>query len=150
MEFRTATDEDFEQAAKKGLSGGKYLEPGEVTYHAVALIEDEELVGIGGFQKITDTTAWAWVELTPQTFDNIYVFYRTVRDWIHGWKENDGTHHPGMCERHHIYRLQAWVDVENKKAERFCEHLGFSKEYRMKDFLGKGKDAFMYVQYMEY
>ena len=138
MEFRQTTEADIDFCAEHGISGGKFGEKGEEIAHSVTLEHNGQVLAIGGILKITDCTAWAYVELTKYAMDHIYTVYRVVRDWIEI-----------VCKEHGIIRLQAWVETGYQEREVFAEHLKFNNEAFMRDFIGKGKPAYLYVRYFE-
>jgi len=138
LNYRIATKEDIEFCEKHGISGGKFEIEGELLQETIAVELDGLVIGIGGWIKITDVCVWSWTELTPGATENIFGFFRKTRDWMNTTAEVNG-----------IKRYQCWIDADNEKRIRFAEHLGFEKESLMKDFNGKGKDAFLYVKLMD-
>ena len=138
MIFRETTQEDLDYCSKYGISGGKFDLPGDTVTETVTLELEGLVIAIGGIVKITETTAWSWVEVTPESIDHIYTFYRTVKEWSDICAKLNG-----------IRRYQSWVDASNEKHIRFAKHLGFEVESTMKDFLGKGKDALLFVKMMD-
>ena len=93
---------------------------------------------IGGILKITDTTAWGYVEMTKYAMDYIYTAYRVIKEWLEI-----------TCEEHGIIRLQAWIECGVQERLVFAEHLGFTQEGPiMRDFLGKNQPAYLYVRYI--
>ena len=139
MNFRKTTEEDLEFCAKHGVSGGTFGDKGEEIAHSVTLEHDGEILFVGGILKITDCTAWGYVELTTYAMNHIYTVYRVVKEYLEI-----------LCKEHGIIRLQAWVETGIPERELFVEHLDFSPEGNMmKHFLGYGKPAQLYVRYFE-
>lgn len=136
MEFRQSTQSDFDFVTEHSLykSGEKDV-PSQVRY-AYTLDHGDYILGIGGFEMITDTTAWAWLELTEYVGSHLIPTFRVVAEYI-----------DIFCKNHKIRRLQAWVDKDFPEGIRTVRHLGFQEEYMLKDFLGKGKNAIMFVKY---
>jgi hypothetical protein len=54
-----------------------------------------------------------------------------------------------FCREHKILRLEAWVDVNFNEGLRLVKHLGFHPESRKINFLGKNKDAWLYVRFFD-
>lgn len=138
MEFRKATEEDLQFVIEHGLyppTGKEQSEPIDFIY---TLDHGDYILGVGGFRMITDTTAWAWIDLSEYVGRHLVPTIRVIAEYMEVF-----------CKNHHIRRLQAWVDKEFKEGLRTARHLGFEEEYMMKDFLGKGKDAIMFVKYYE-
>ena len=141
MLFRETTKDDLAFCATHGISGGKFDSAGETVVETVTLESDGLIIAIGGIVKITETTAWAWVELTPFALDsklNIWTLVQTINKWSVACAELNG-----------IYRYQAWIDVDSEKSISFARHLGFKEESIMADFLGKGRHALLYVKNMD-
>lgn len=141
MEFRLATADDILKVRQNPLHT-EHKEPpdmGEI-FHIFALDDDNgELIGVGGFQLITNTTAWVWVELSKNVNDNLIVTYRVLRDWIEQYCRNNG-----------IIRLQCFIDESFPQSIRLAEHLGFDHESRhlMHRFFND-RSAWLYYRIME-
>lgn len=138
MEFRQSTEDDLKFAAEHSLyepSGKEKMDTVDFVY---TLDHGDYILGIGGFRMITDTTAWAWIELTEFVGKHLVPTVRVVSEYMEIF-----------CKNHGIRRLQAWVNKEFAEGIRTTRHFGFEEEYMMKDFLGKGKDAIMFVKYFD-
>lgn len=138
MEFREATPKDLEFAAQHGLykTGGKD-QPDQIVY-AYTLDHGDYILGVGGFHMITDTTAWAWIELTEYVGGHLIPTCRVISEYGEIF-----------CRNHKIRRLQAWVPKGFEEGMRLVQHFGFEAESLMKDFLGKGKDAMLFVRFFD-
>ena len=131
MEFREATQEDFDFVANHSVSRGKVC-PDRIDY-VFALEHEGFPLGIGGFKLMNYDTAWCWVDLTDLAGGHIRTGYRVLKEWIESFTEEHG-----------LTRLQATVECDFDEAIRLVQHLGFKKESIMKKYVD-GKDAFMYV-----
>lgn len=96
------------------------------------------IIGGGGFRAITETTAEGWIALTTYVGDHVVPAYRVINEWLEIW-----------CKNHNIHRVQAWVKAGFEEGKRTLRHLGFTEEFKMLDFLGPGKDAYLYYRIME-
>jgi len=96
------------------------------------------ILAAGGFRAITETTAEGWIQLTDYMGPHLIATYRVISEWLEIW-----------CKNHKIHRIQAWVKAGFEEGKRTVEHLGFQKEFKMVDFLGKGRDAWQYYRLME-
>ena len=135
MNFREITQADIDYCAKNGLYARKYANDEGPLSLGWTLEHRNDVLAIGGFLFITNTTAWAWIELSQASKQYVLESYRVIKEWMEI-----------ACEEKKIVRLQAWVDPEFEAAIRTVEHLGFFRESTMRDFLGKGKPAFLYVK----
>lgn len=138
MEFRQATERDIQFCADHGLSGTKFLDSESTAISTVVLEHEGNILGMGGIIKITEATAWGWVELTEYTNEKIYTVFRTITEWL-----------IIVCRHYKILRLQTFINPEIAKNVRLVRHLGFERESTMPNFLGKNKDADLYVRMME-
>jgi hypothetical protein len=136
MEFRQATEDDLTFVKAHSLYPPTGKENSDAFDFVYTLEHGEYILGIGGFRMITDATAWAWIELTEFVGSHIIATYRVISEYMEIF-----------CTNHTICRLQAWVDKDFQAGNRTAFHLGFSVEQQMKDFLGKGRDAILYVKY---
>lgn len=138
MEFREATEKDFEFAAQHSLhkTGGKD-QPDRIDF-GYTLDHGDYILAVGGFRLITDTTAWAWIELTEYVGSHLIPTCRVISEWAEIF-----------CRDHNIRRLQAWVPKGFEEGMRMVRHFGFEAEFLMKDFLGKGQDAMMFVRFFD-
>ncbi len=137
MEFRQATEADLKFVAENSLYPLTGKEKTETDF-VYALDHGDYVLGIGGFRMITPTTAWAWIELTDYVGSHLVPTYRVISEYM-----------TIFCKTHRIHRLQAWVAKEFTEGLRVVRHLEFEEEYLMKGFLGKGKDAIMFVKYFD-
>ncbi len=139
MKFREMTFEDLAFVEEHSLykENADKEHPERIDFDFV-LEHDNYILAAGGFRIINKTTAWAWIELTEYIKkEHLITTYRTIKEWHEIW-----------CKIKKIYRLQAWVRSGFEEGKRLAEHLGFEKEFKMKDFLGPEKDAWMYVKIM--
>jgi len=138
-EFRVMTDSDYETLMAHTLYDQQKENPNSPYFETFAYEHHGELFGCGGFQMITETTAWCWVCLTDLIGNRFVPAYRVIREFLEQW-----------CKDHGIIRLQAWVKQDFPEGHRLVNHLGFQPEgYLMKDFCGKGVDAQLYVRFFE-
>lgn len=137
MEFRQSTREDLEFAAEHSLYPDDKDQPDQIDY-AFTLDHGDYILGVGGFRMITNTTAWAWIELTEYMGPHLVATYRVISEYM-----------DIFCREHKITRLQAWVRKGFTGGMRMVRHLGFDEEYMMKNFLGNGQDAIMFVRYYQ-
>lgn len=138
MELRESKQEDIDVCIHDGISGGNFKQDVNDA-KAFSLLKDKTLLGMGGYLKITETTAWFWVELTHEARHHIIAVYRTCRSFLDRLAEENG-----------IIRMQAWIEVGYEERIRFAEHLGFEREGDMlHDFAGKGRPAYIYVKYLQ-
>jgi len=136
MIFRESIQEDLDYMGDNSTSRGMQKEcPGQISY-LYTLEDDGQVMGVGGFRFINLHTAWCWVDMTQLAKDKRLIAFRVIRDSINNF-----------CENNNISRLQAYVECDFPEAIRLVEHLGFTKESTMKNFVGD-KDAFMYARYM--
>jgi len=135
MEFRIATDKDFEFVMAHALHPESEKESPVFIDFDYALENKGVLFGVGGFRQVTPTTAWAYFSLTEYVGNHVIVCYRIISEWIDIW-----------CKDHGIIRLQAWVDIDFEDGHRTVRHLDFKKESTLQDFCGKGKHAIMYAR----
>ena len=133
MELRPMMSEDIAFVAEHTVSRGVFGKQPDTLAWSYALEHDGTILGVGGIQLIVPGTAWAWVDITRFGLRYIKTGYRTIREWM-----------ARLTEEHNIHRLQAYVDLEFPEAVRMIEHLGFTRESIMWDFLGD-KPAALYV-----
>ena len=132
MEFREATQDDFDFVADHSISRGK---PNPSCIDYVYTLEHEgKPLGIGGFKLMNHDTAWCWFNLTDLAGSHIRTVYRTIKEWMDVFVKDHG-----------LTRLQATVECDFDVAIRTVQHLGFKKESIMKRYVD-GRDAFMYVR----
>ena len=135
--FRPSTKEDFDYCLQYGINHANSDMPdGNIVFTSTLEYQGNILV-MGGIVKITKTTAWGWVELTPDAMNYSYTVYKKIKSW----REE-------VCRDNGVLRFQAWIAVENEVAIRFNKHLGLHEESVLKNFLGQGKDAYLYVKFM--
>ena len=134
MEFRLATGKDFVYVSEHSVSRGIQKYAPEQAEFCYTLIHEGIPLGIGGFRLINKTTAWCWVDMTHHAGKHLTVAYRTIKEWI-----------DVFAKEHNVKRLQAYVECDFTEAIRMVQHLGFTKESIMKNFMGD-RDAFMYVR----
>ncbi len=134
MEFREATQADFDYLAEHSISRGIQKYCPDQTVYVYALECEGIVLGIGGFQLINKTTAWCWIDLSTDAKDRLLIVYRTMKEWGESF-----------CREHGIVRLQCYIECDFTEAISMAQHFGFKKESIMKKFMGD-KDAFMYVK----
>ena len=139
MRLRTLREEDLGYCRLNDVSRGKFTEPGEQVDWAYTLVDESKILGIGGFQKITDCCAWAWMSLTQDGKSDIRMVIRAIKQNMEEIRADNG-----------ITRMQAWAEVGFMEAERFLEHLGFCKEgFPMMGFIDADTPAQLYVKFFE-
>lgn len=137
MEFRIATQEDLDFVSEHKLYPNDDDKKGpERTDYVYTLDHGDYILGVGGFRLVTNTTAWAWFELTEYVGDHLVPTYRCIVEWMEIF-----------CKNHGIIRLQAWVEKGFTQGMRTMRHCGFQEEYMLKDFLGQDRDAIMFAKY---
>ncbi len=134
MEFRQATQHDIEYMANHSINTSVDRKVCGITEQVFTIEHDGTPLAVGGFRFIVPTTAWCWIDLGDEAGKHLVTLYRTIRDWIDKFAENNG-----------VKRLQAFVRTDSIKAQRFIEHLGFERESTMVGFFGDS-NADMYVR----
>lgn len=134
MKLRDITQEDIEYLKEHSASRGILKNQPPLIEFCYALEHEGRLMGIGGIRLINTTTAWCWIDATPEAKNHIIRVYRIIRDWMQI-----------LVEQHKLKRLQAYIEPDFPEAIRMAQHLGFKKESIMKNFLPDG-DALMYVR----
>lgn len=141
MEFRLATAEDILKVRQNPLHGeAKPSAETSELYHIFALEGiDGKILMTGGFQFITDTTAWTWIELSKEAETCLVTCFRVMKEWIEQYCKDNG-----------IIRLQCFVDESFPQGIKLIEHLGFDPQSRhlMHRFMGD-KSAWLYYRIME-
>ncbi len=133
MEFREATQEDLDFVSENSVSRGIQKRcPEQIDY--LFVLEDDGILGVGGFKFINSTTAWTWYDLTHLAGSNMIVVYRTIKEWMESF-----------VKEHKIKRLQAYIEPDFPEAIRTAKHLGFEWESDMENFIDD-KMVFMYVR----
>lgn len=146
MNFREARQSDHEYIEQNALYPFQNdKDKIECVFYEYTFEHDMIILGSGGFQILTNSTAQCWVQMTKYAKEPIIPNMCTMSECIRRIKEYIDI----FCETHKIRRLQAWVDVSFEEGKRLVEHLGFHKESRMIDYLGEDKDAWQYVKMME-
>jgi hypothetical protein len=138
MEFREATEADLNFVNQHGLyppTGKERMDRIDFIY---TLDHGDYILGVGGFRIITDTTAWAWIELTEYVGAHLVPTVRVINEYMHDF-----------CKRYNICRLQSWVAKDFAEGLRTVRHFNFEEEYTLKNFLGKGKDAILFVRFFD-
>ncbi len=137
MEFRQATESDLNFVKENSLYPIEEKEVAETDY-VYTLDHGDYILGVGGFRMITGTTAWAWLELTDYVGGHLVPTYRVIKEYMEIF-----------CRDHHIVRLQAWVRDGFMEGMRTVRNLDFEEEYLMKNFLGMGCHAILFVKYFK-
>ena len=131
MIFREATIEDVLEGQKLSINTRDARDVEQLDY--VWVLEEGDVLGVGGFRMIVPSCAWCWVDLTDIGVEKIRHTYRHIRERIENFAREKG-----------ITRLQAFVRNSNKEI-RLVEHLGFQQESVMERFYGDD-DALMFVR----
>lgn len=134
MEFRQLTQEDIDYVREHSISQPKLAATNEADNN-FALVHEGITLGMGGIRMLTDTTAWAWVEMTEDAKKHLATGYRVIKDWMNK-----------LCEIHKIKRLQAYVQADFPEGISMAKHLGFHVESMMGKFIGD-KHAYMFVRF---
>jgi len=133
MNFREMTEQDVEYMKTHSVSRGILKHQPIQTEFCFTLENRGNILGIGGFRLINQTTAWCWCDLTEWSHDHVIVTYRVIKEWI-----------DIFVETHGLKRLQAYIEPDFPEAIRMIQHLGFKKESTLESFLPDGRNAFMY------
>ena len=134
MELREATQEDLDYMSNHSVSRGIQKKMPERVDYVYALEHEGVPLMIGGFGLINKHTAWCWVDLSDTAGGHIHTAYRVIKEWI-----------DKFIEEHKLTRIQSYVECDFPEAIRTVEHLGFTKESIMKNFMGD-KDAYLYIR----
>lgn len=132
MKFREATQKDLDYAADTSVSRGVFGKQFDSVDYCYVLEHEGNILCAGGFRLINSVTAWCWTDLTHHSKNHIIEVYRTMKEWI-----------DIFVKEHELKRLQAYIRIDFEKGIRTVEHLGFEREFAMKDFTPEG-DAIMY------
>ncbi len=134
MRFRETLQSDLDYVADHSVSRGiqKYLP--EQTEFVYTLEHDGVPLAVGGFHILNLATAWCWVDYSEESGSHTREIYRVTKEWI-----------ATFAKTHKLRRLQAYIEMDFPEAVRMVEHLGFTKESIMKNFLGD-KDAYLYAR----
>lgn len=135
MKLRELQQADLTYMAENARDKDYYKQPLEQIDYMYALEHDDDILMIGGFRMITDTTAWAWMDLSYAGLERIYTCYRILNEWIHRF-----------CKQRNIARLEACVEVGFEAGVNLATHLGFKYESRKKNFFGN-RPADLYVRF---
>jgi hypothetical protein len=150
MEFRIAKPEDFKFIDEHPLYPDQVdKKPLEKIDYDFVLDHGDYILGAGGFRLINDHTAWVWVMMTEYVGNHLVPSVRVIKEWMEGYYDKEKNWNPGFCVEHSVYRLQASVAVNFQQGNNIARMLGFEKESKMLNFFGKGKDAWLYVRFME-
>jgi RimJ/RimL family protein N-acetyltransferase len=136
MNFRVAKYEDLEFVRQHSLFPDDVKEQVAQADYEFTLEHVDKILLIGGFRLITNSTCWGWFQMTEFVGNHIQVVYRVIKEYTEIW-----------CKNHNIKRLQIYVESDFEKGLRVAKHLGFKKECDMKHFMGKDRDAVLFVRY---
>jgi len=136
MNFRVAKYEDLEFVRRHSLFPNDVKEQVAQIDSDFVLEHNDKVLIIGGFRMITESTCWGWFQMTEFVGEHIVPVYRVIKEYLEIW-----------CRDHHITRLQVYVETGFEKGFRVVEHLGFEQEHIMKHFMGKDRDAILFVRY---
>lgn len=135
MKLREATIADFAFVEEHTAFPEHFSkEPNQYVY-TVAVEQDKDVIAVGGIMLITPACAWCWCDITTFVEQHKIELVRNMRSWI-----------DIQVKDLRLNRLQCWVDPLRSEAIRLVQHLGFTEEYEMKNFLGPDKSAMMYVR----
>ena len=135
MNFRIATDKDFKFMQEHSTDKDFYKECPEQVEYDFVLEHNDDILGVGGFKMINNTTAWCYFDLSDKVENHLIVCYRVIKEFT-----------DIFCKEHGIFRLEAYVKVGFEAGMRTVEHLGFSYEHRMLKFIGQAP-ADLYVKF---
>ena len=137
MIFRQMTTEDLAYHQKHALyPEDRKIHVGQSEYN-FSLVDGDVVLGIAGFRFINNTTAWCWLSMGENAKEHLTISFRTLSEWIGGFKGDAGQWVPGFCETYGIRRLEAYVELGFEAGVKLVEHLGFVEESRMPNFIGE-------------
>lgn len=124
MIIREATIEDVESVRKQSVSRAPkdYGNGIDVVY---AIEVDGQPIAVGGLRLLTPTTAWAWMDWTPEAKNHVYSVYRHVSRVMDELAKANG-----------LRRIMAVVPDDFEEGMRTAEHLGFVQEAVLPEFFG--------------
>jgi hypothetical protein len=132
------THEDWDYLEEHSLYENERKNEKAPDHFAYVYEHDGNIIAAGGFQAITETTYWAWAQLTEFCDGNLVMAYRVIKEYM-----------DIFCKENKVRRLQAWVRLGFEEGERMVGHLGFYYESTMHNFVD-GMPAKLYVKHMEY
>jgi RimJ/RimL family protein N-acetyltransferase len=124
MELVELEQSDIDYLRDHSVSRGIFGKLPERTEWSYALRHEGETICAGGVILLTHTTAWIWADLSDKAYGHMISTYRLMRDWL-----------DVLARNHGIKRMQAYTLVGFEEAERTIEHLGFTRESRMRNFV---------------
>ena len=137
MELRDLLESDLGYCKAHDISNSKFRDADERVDYAWTLTEEEQILAIGGIQKITGSCAWAWMSMTEDAKQYKLTVFRTLREYTEQ-----------VCRSVGITRLQAWSEIGFEESKRLLEHLGFQKEgFPMIGFIDQDTHAQLYVKF---
>lgn len=134
MIFRESIPEDVLYMAEHSINQKCDRKQEETIDYTYTLEHEDKPLMVGGFRMITTTTAWCWVDLSPEIGKHLIPAYRLIREWI-----------DLFAQEYNIKRLQAFVRTDVPENERLVKHLGFVCESVMPCFFGNDS-AYLYVR----
>lgn len=105
------------------------------SYVYTVMNEEDEVLCIFGGTLLQRRNMSAWSLLSPLVFKYPKTFHKFLRDFI-------DTHFRDLG----LVRMQTTVDVDNERAQRQNEKLGFEKEALLKKFGPNEEDQYLYVR----
>lgn len=135
MQFREAAQSDLDFVEATLLHNTVHYKQPERIDYCYTLEHENEILGVGGFRFVNETTAWVWIILSKYAKGHLKTVYRATKEWM-----------DIFCEEHRLRRLQAYVDIGFPEANSLVEHLNFNWESTMKNFW-PDKDAHLYVRF---
>ena len=136
INLRPATGTDLVAVAQSSTSRGIVACPDETEW-TWAIEKDGQILAVGGAKRVTEATAWCWLDLAEAAQANIKEVWRTIQHWVNNIMAETG-----------LTRLMAAVRVDFDEAIRTVEHLGFHCESTMERFFGE-QSAFLFVKLKE-
>lgn len=148
MNFRALTQSDLKYM--KAVSPDKefYKDGHENISFDHVLEHNGDILVIGGLRFVNKTTAIGWFDISPAGYENLLAVYRTICEWMDGYRDSDGHCIKGIIEELGIIRLEAYVKESFGKGIRTVEHLGFEFERTVKKFFGT-EDALLFVKFYD-
>ena len=140
MEFRPATQEDLDYVRQNPFEGAvkdyPYMQcPDENTY---AVLYEGALVAVGGLYVKWQGVGVLWLMLTDEC----------KKDGVHALRALEAIKEKTnyLIEANGLWRAEALVRVEFKKAIKMIQYLGFKRESEMEKCFPDKTDGFMYVK----
>jgi hypothetical protein len=137
MLIRETKYDDIEYLKTHSVSRGVFGKMPSRTEWSLTLEHEGKILCVGGVIMITNSCAWSFMDWTEEAKHHLVFVYRSIRDWLESLARNHG-----------IKRMQAYTLVGFEEAERTIEHLQFTRESRMRNFVDD-LPADMWVRYFD-